>query len=151
MALWRRIGKGRGADFWGGYEVGRGGGIWEKGISRCFFQVIWPEEDPEDREAPLPFGRGGPLTSSLYGQNKSGRKGRTPGDSEPFKKPGVSYSITYRMPRTTDPGLPARLLRRTEADVKRRWEFHNNVAARSFRPSGETRCVQFVPVEAHFF
>ena len=46
-----------GQILWGD-EVGRGGGVWEKGFSLYFFQVIRPEGDPEDREAPLPFGRG---------------------------------------------------------------------------------------------
>jgi pyruvate-ferredoxin/flavodoxin oxidoreductase len=40
----------------------------------------------------------------------------------------------YRMLRTANPDLAARLLRRTEEDVKRRWEFLKHVAARSFRP-----------------
>ena len=44
----------------------------------------------------------------------------------------------YRMLRTADPDRAARLLRQTEDDVKRRWEFLKHVAARSFRPSGET-------------
>ena len=44
----------------------------------------------------------------------------------------------YRMLRTADPDLAARLLRRTEEDVKRRWDFLKHVAARSFRPPGET-------------
>jgi pyruvate-ferredoxin/flavodoxin oxidoreductase len=43
----------------------------------------------------------------------------------------------YRMLRTANPDLAARLLRRTEEDVKRRWEFLKYVAAMSFRPSGE--------------
>jgi hypothetical protein len=34
--------------------------------------------------------------------------------------------------------LAAYLLRRTEEDVKRRWEFFKHAAARSFRPTGET-------------
>ena len=44
----------------------------------------------------------------------------------------------YRMLRTANPDLAARLLRRTEEDVKRRWEFLKHVAMRSFRPPGET-------------
>ena len=44
----------------------------------------------------------------------------------------------YRMLRTANPDLAARLLRRTEEDVKRRWEFLKHVAARSFRPPGES-------------
>jgi hypothetical protein len=47
-------------------------------------------------------------------------------------------ALLFRMLRTTYPDLAARLLRRTEEDVKRRWEFLKHVAARSFRPSGET-------------
>jgi pyruvate-ferredoxin/flavodoxin oxidoreductase len=45
----------------------------------------------------------------------------------------------YRMLRTANPDLAAHLLRRTEEDVKRRWEFLKHVAARSFRPPGETQ------------
>jgi pyruvate-ferredoxin/flavodoxin oxidoreductase len=44
----------------------------------------------------------------------------------------------YRMLRTANPDLAARLLRRTEEDVKRRWGFLKHVAARSFRPPEET-------------
>ncbi len=44
----------------------------------------------------------------------------------------------YRMLRTANPDLAARLLRRTEEDVKRRWEFLKHVAIRSFRPPEET-------------
>jgi pyruvate-ferredoxin/flavodoxin oxidoreductase len=43
----------------------------------------------------------------------------------------------YRMLRTADPDLAARLLRRTEEDVKRRWGFLKHVAVRSFKPSEE--------------
>ena len=42
----------------------------------------------------------------------------------------------YRMLRTADPDLAARLVQRTEEDVKRRWEFLKRMATRSFRPSG---------------
>jgi pyruvate-ferredoxin/flavodoxin oxidoreductase len=44
----------------------------------------------------------------------------------------------YRMLRTANPDLAARFLRRTEEDVKRRWEFLKHVAARSFKPSEKT-------------
>jgi pyruvate-ferredoxin/flavodoxin oxidoreductase len=43
----------------------------------------------------------------------------------------------YRMLRASDPDLAVRLLKRTEEDVKRRWEFLKHVASRSFKPSGE--------------
>jgi len=43
----------------------------------------------------------------------------------------------YRMLRTGNPDLAARLLRRTEEDVKRRWGFLKHVAARSFKPPEE--------------
>ena len=62
------------------------------------------------------------------------------------KKPGLrrivvmlaSDQTIHRMLRTANPDLAARLRRQTEEDVKRRWEFLRHVAARSFRPSGET-------------
>jgi pyruvate-ferredoxin/flavodoxin oxidoreductase len=44
----------------------------------------------------------------------------------------------YRMLRTANPDLAAHLLKQTEEDVKRRWEFLKYVAARDFRPSGES-------------
>ncbi len=44
----------------------------------------------------------------------------------------------YRMLRTADPDLAARVLRKTEEDVKRRWEFLKHVAAWSYRSSPET-------------
>jgi len=43
----------------------------------------------------------------------------------------------YRMLRTANPDLAARLLRQTEEDVKRRWEFLKHVAARSRGSSEE--------------
>ena len=44
----------------------------------------------------------------------------------------------YRMLRTANPDLAARVLRKTEEDVKRRWEFLKHVAAWSYRSSPET-------------
>jgi pyruvate-ferredoxin/flavodoxin oxidoreductase len=62
-------------------------------------------------------------------------------DSKEPSLPVAEYIYSenrYRMLRTANPDLAARLLQRTEEDVKRRWEFLKHVAMRSFRPSEGT-------------
>jgi pyruvate-ferredoxin/flavodoxin oxidoreductase len=80
----------------------------------------------------------------LYRYNPELRaQGKTPLviDSKDPSLPVAEYIYSenrYRMLRTANPDLAARLLRRTEEDVKRRWGFLKHVAARSFRPPEET-------------
>jgi pyruvate-ferredoxin/flavodoxin oxidoreductase len=62
-------------------------------------------------------------------------------DSKDPSLPVADYIYSenrYRMLRTANPDLAARLLQRTEEDVKRRWEFLKHVAAQSYGSSRET-------------
>jgi pyruvate-ferredoxin/flavodoxin oxidoreductase len=62
-------------------------------------------------------------------------------DSKDPSLPVAEYIYSenrYRMLRTANPELAARLLLRTEEDVKRRWDFLKHVAARSYGASEET-------------
>ncbi len=81
----------------------------------------------------------------LYRYNPDLRaQGRNPLviDSKDPSLPVADYIYNenrYRMLRAADPELSALLLRRTEDDVKRRWEFLKHVAARSFKPPAESQ------------